>query len=86
MSRDPVDLTGVEDGVNAIEETITARIMSVVAEFLVLPGPSIGELPKFNLCQGATPFSRAAMMLSVTSWRRSRFTGALADLIVGPST
>ena len=49
MSRDPVDLTGVEDGVNAIEETITARIMSVVAEFLVLPGPSIGELPKFNL-------------------------------------
>src|SRR5438093_1278144 len=26
------------------------------------------------------------MMLSVTSWRRSRLTEALADLIVGPST
>src|SRR5437870_10241692 len=49
VSRNPIDLTGVEDGVDAVEETITPGVRRVVLGFLALRGPSIGELPKFNL-------------------------------------
>src|SRR5207247_10721155 len=42
VGRNPVDLTSVEDGVNAIEKTITARILSVIAGFIVLRGPRLG--------------------------------------------
>src|SRR5207247_9020178 len=78
MNRDPVDLTGVEYRVDTVEETITARIVSVVAGFLALRGPSIGELPKFNLGAFFAPSHLPFVFLGLAVGEPARVLVALA--------
>src|SRR5438552_10066876 len=78
MSRNPVDLTSVEDGVNAIEETITAGVRTVVSGFLVLRGPRIGELPKFNLGAFFAPSHLPFVFLGLAVGKPARVLVAVA--------
>src|SRR5437867_7849255 len=72
MSRNPVDLTSVEDGVNAVEETITAGIWGVVPGFLAGCEPGLGELPKFNLCAFFAPSHLPFIFLGLSVGKPAR--------------
>src|SRR5438034_4306200 len=72
MSRNPVDLTSVEDGVNAVEETITAGIWGVVPGFLAGCELGLGELPKFNLCAFFAPSHLPFIFLGLSAGKPAR--------------
>src|SRR5438128_2524130 len=78
MSRNPVDLTSVEDGVNPVEETIAPGVRRVVPGFLVLRVGGIGELPKFNLCAFFAPSHLPFVFLGLAVGEPARVFIALA--------
>src|SRR6266516_1090120 len=78
MSRNPIDLTSVEDGVDAVEETITAGIWGVVPGFLSGRRASIGELPKFNLGAFLAPSNLPFVFLGLVVGQPARVFIALA--------
>src|SRR4030095_329974 len=65
MSRNPIDLTRIEDTVYAIDDTIAPRGGASVLGLFVPRTSGIGKLPEFNLGAFFAPAALPAIFLSL---------------------
>jgi hypothetical protein len=66
MRGDSVDLSGVENRVDAVDEPVVARITRVLPEGLARSGLCIGKLPEFDLCAFLAAADLPAVFLRLT--------------------
>src|SRR5438552_10983360 len=78
MSWNPVNLTGVENGVDAVEDAIAPGIGSVVPGLIAGCEPSIGELPEFNLGAFFSPSHLPRVLLRLAVGEPARVLIAVA--------
>src|SRR5262245_2860169 len=78
MSRNPIDLTGIEDTVYAIDDTIAPGSGAVFLGLFVTRTAGLGKLPEFNLGTFFAPADLPAIFLSLPKGEPTRVLIAIA--------